>query len=406
MGRRDHDGVRYVLEQSRRRRSGTEMQRALGPHYLAEFDSRFGMTLREGVMSQPLAFNHVDWNNPLSTVDSGGASDPDGGTDGFTLTATADAADTFHYTSDVPQNVRTARATVSLYVKAVTGADWFVIQLQGPVAFCYFDIANGVVGTENGCDGTITDAGNDWYLCEIVADVDTIVTSLDLIMATSDGDNTFVADGSEKVLIYNANFRYTDGGGFAPAWAERSGNGLDLLQATTADQGIFVASGGANGTPFVKFDGLTQFMDVAYTLAQPHTLNIVVVPSLTNDLSGADGYIDGITFLSAALRVNVSTSWLINSPDQVQISNSQAKDEWHIQTAVFDGASSSWSINRATPESVSPGSSAPNGLTIGGYAGGAAFMDCAYARISVARGVLPAWRQARVNAIFARDYLV
>ena len=52
-----------------------------------------------------------------------------------------------------------------------------------------------------------------------------------------------------------------------PGWADKSGNGLDVSQATGAAMPIYHTTGGPNGLPFVEFDGVDDCLEGADTAA-------------------------------------------------------------------------------------------------------------------------------------------
>ncbi len=70
-----------------------------------------------------------------------------------------------------------------------------------------------------------------------------------------------------------------DGGDLVSDWADQSGNGNDLVQATGTNQPLFVADV-QNSLPIIRFDGVDNFMRFAAfasgDLTQPNTILIVV----------------------------------------------------------------------------------------------------------------------------------
>src|SRR3990167_2139815 len=62
----------------------------------------------------------------------------------------------------------------------------------------------------------------------------------------------------------------TSSGGFASQWADQSGNGNDLLQATGTNQPAY------DGSAILTFDGIDNFMKcVAFTLNQPEQVSML-----------------------------------------------------------------------------------------------------------------------------------
>ncbi len=88
------------------------------------------------------------------------------------------------------------------------------------------------------------------------------------------------SDVANLICWYDAALGITLNGPDVSGWADQSGNGNDLAQATPANQPLFVAG----SPPFVRFNGSTDFIETmafASPLVQPNTIIIVYsLPSI------------------------------------------------------------------------------------------------------------------------------
>jgi hypothetical protein len=152
-------------------------------------------------------FDHTDWTKTRSTVTADSVAAPDGMTIADTLVEDATAASTHFITQAVTPDGASSYV-FSVYAKQA-GRTWIRLQMA-TAGFpgdesCYFDLANGVLGTSTAGDEGIEDAGNGWYRCWIQETSDAgAATNFDINLAEADNDITFNGDGTSGVYLWNA----------------------------------------------------------------------------------------------------------------------------------------------------------------------------------------------------------
>lgn len=136
---------------------------------------------------------------------------PDG-----TLTADFICEDsTASNTHFVSQNV--SIATEGSFVLKVSvkqnGRTWVRVRLDdglGSAKACYFDVANGVKGTENSATGSITSVANGFYECSIAFSISAAAVgtcTISLMLASSDGGQTYSGGGTLGLYYWGAQLR-------------------------------------------------------------------------------------------------------------------------------------------------------------------------------------------------------
>ena len=109
-----------------------------------------------------------------------GESGYDGSSDAWLLSKSAANGRLRQYVTD------TGVQTLSAYFKAGTN-NWMRITYGG--ATTYFDLANGVLGSDNSINATITSVGSGWYRCTFTANV-TSAQYAQFYVADSNGDTS------------------------------------------------------------------------------------------------------------------------------------------------------------------------------------------------------------------------
>lgn len=180
-------------------------------------------------------------------------------------------------------------------------------------------------------------------------------------------------------------------------WADQSGNGNDLVQATGANQPVLTA-GQINGRPALVFDGVNDSLAVAFALTQPETVFIVFSQiswtnfdmvfdggAVSNDMSLQQGTASP----GLAIRAGVAS---------VALNNNLAVGTFGLATAIFDGASSLLQINSTAATTGNPGTNAGAGIRIGTRgAGGSNFGNISVAEVIVMAATATAAERASVK---------
>jgi hypothetical protein len=112
------------------------------------------------------------------------------------------------------QGITVADATsyvVSVFAKADQDS-WvrlFINQTVDPG--CYFDLANGVVGTANDNDDAgIEDYGNGWYRCWMAYTSDSTSNTVQIRIAEADLDDVMARDGTHSIFVWGAQLEAQD----------------------------------------------------------------------------------------------------------------------------------------------------------------------------------------------------
>lgn len=166
---------------------------------------------------------------------------------------------------------------------------------------------------------------------------------------------------ANRAAHFDAAVGITESGGFASAWADQSGNGRNLLQATGANQPAYDTTG---GIPSLIFDGLTHYMKTApFTLNQPTMVYLVA-----KQLAWGNRYLhDGNTTDSLVLYQNTASPQLALYAGSFSGNNSNATvGSKVVISELFNGASSAIGVNMtAEVTSGDVGAGNAGGFTLG-----------------------------------------
>jgi len=143
--------------------------------------------------------------------------------------------------------VNGASYTASAYLQFVPGEFQWVRMLATDAGSVWFDIQNGVIGTQTGATGTLTNVGNGWYRCTITATASSTNIYSYVLLADADNSTTATGNGVKGVLISAADLRPASQatGLIGPTYQR-------VVDAATYDAVGFL--------PYLQFDGLSWSM--------------------------------------------------------------------------------------------------------------------------------------------------
>ena len=188
------------------------------------------------------------------------------------------------------------------------------------------------------------------------------------------------------------------------AWNDKSGNGLQGLQATSSKRPSFVASG-QNGLSTIRFDGSDDFIQVRnLSINQGYTVYSV---AKTTAGSARDYLFDGVTTNSArsliALRNSGTVQFWAGNWANTSITSPTG---FFTLSAVFDNTSSLLSLNGTTVTGKNTGSfSLTNGINLGtNYNTNNDFLEGDIAEFIIVDGVASASDRQKVEGYLAHKW--
>jgi len=190
----------------------------------------------------------------------------------------------------------------------------------------------------------------------------------------------------------------TDTGGAVDTWADKSGNGYDVTQATAANKPT-TGTRTMNGLNVLDFDGSSDYLQGAFgaTLTQPNTIFMVF------DLESYGGTMFLYDGIDASNRHTVyRSSSIYRAFAGVDQGGGTFDADPHISRAVFNGSASSLHIDGSSNIATSDfGSQSLTGLTLGARYSAANFFSGAIAEVIVVDGTLTAQQIADTETYLA-----
>lgn len=143
------------------------------------------------------------WVVARVTLTANATTAPDGTATAELAVADVSTSQTHSLRQSVSASVLTY--TLSVYVKA-SGLSWIRLgNASASVAFAYFNISTGTIGTVGAnANAFISDAGNGWYRCSINFTAVAGSNAFDLNLAETDNATLFVGDGTSGVFLWGA----------------------------------------------------------------------------------------------------------------------------------------------------------------------------------------------------------
>lgn len=175
---------------------------------------------------------------------------------------------------------------------------------------------------------------------------------------------TPAALGAKLVAWWRADLGITIATGVS-AWADQSGNGRTLLQATPGAQPARIAAGTPAGGPCLRFDGVDDFLLTAgFTLNQPE--HVIVCAKWGDDGVGVQGLIDGVTANTGKVYKStgstVATAYAGGFGPTLDI----GAEAWGVLDVLFNGAGSKIGFNGGAHATGNAGASNMGGFSLGG----------------------------------------
>jgi hypothetical protein len=262
-----------------------------------------GLTTNGITLTSPNDLTNPAWIPVGSSAVANATTDPVGGTNASSLVE--DGSNGFHYILNIFTGWVTGRVTtLSVYAKGGS-RNWFLLSGNGATDGSFFDVTNGVVGNTIGTilSKSMEPVGGGWFLCSIT--LVATAANIWLSLATGNGGSfpSYAGNGTGNTYFYGAAALQTK----VSVWADQSGHGRDAVQASAANQPLYLATG-ANGAPTVAFDGVDDLMVTpSFTLPQPFGVWAVAKvtpqsPSANKDVVWAAGSNNVIWFADTTRR--------------------------------------------------------------------------------------------------------
>lgn len=179
----------------------------------------------------------------------------------------------------------------------------------------------------------------------------------------------------------------------ASAWANQIGAAGPLLQATGANQPAIQADGS------LLLDGATDYMQAAFTLAQPTTVYAVVNPISWTDI---DYIFDGFTVATLGLQQATATP-SVRQTGNLGAANANTNltvGAYHLFTGVWNGATSSSRVDSTAEVATgNPGTTAADGFTLGVQGSTGNFGNIQVKEIIIRKAADSAATQAEIRAL-------
>jgi len=181
------------------------------------------------------------------------------------------------------------------------------------------------------------------------------------------------------------------------ATGARISGARDLYQGTAANQPILTIAAAGN---YLTFDGSNDYLKAAaFALAQPET--VYFVGSQVTWTNG-DNFFEGGSASAAMFQNGVTPNIGINAGSTIGNITTLALNTYGVLSAVFNGASSSYRLNRLAAGAGNAGANNPNGFTLGSNTAGAgAFANITAQEVLVYSGAHDKATQDRVIAYLA-----
>lgn len=199
-----------------------------------------------------------------------------------------------------------------------------------------------------------------------------------------------------------------DGSDLVSNWADQSGNGRDLTEAT--NKPLWVNSL-INGSPAIRFDGTNdKLITPDFSLSQPYHFFMVlrVLSAPANErIFQTDN--DANTTASAALILNSSGPALSQASIAVSSGNNISIDttNFHYVGSLFNNTNSSLQMDGGTPvDSTTINPTNFDGVTLGAHGGASLFVNIEVAEFMVYSATISGTDLTDLNSYFSTRYAI
>lgn len=208
----------------------------------------YNPTTVKNLLGYTQEFDNAAWTKSNATVTANATTAPDGSVSADKLVE--DTTNGEHYTSQSATVVGTTPYVISVYAKAAERSK-FAIQttLTGTFVRASFDLVAGtVLSTGAGLTAYISNVGNGWYRCSVLATANASVSKM-VIFQTVDASGVFsyAGDGTSGVYIWGAQLSdsasvdpYVYNPVAAPSAAAYYGPRFDYDPITLAPKGLLI----------------------------------------------------------------------------------------------------------------------------------------------------------------------
>jgi hypothetical protein len=219
----------------------------------------------------------------------------------------------------------------------------------------------------------------DWFsfynLCEASS---TRVDSTGLNNLTPTNGPTVAAGPGEGLAVNNSPVK---------RWEDQSGNARHLLQATIANQPLWIASA-QNGRPAVRADGTNDYLRVAFTLAQPTD---VYFAGRVQTVIDNKAVIDGASANGLNVRLGTGPDKMRTYAGNFGPTTAPADlTVFHAYRFLYIGAASIASHDANADGTGDAGTSAGDGLTLCAYGNGSTPSTAEFGEVFVATAAVAA----------------
>lgn len=156
-------------------------------------------------------FDSGTWGKAFSSTSANAATAPDGNVTADKLIEDGTAASTHYIQQGIAEATFTDNVSIAFTTYVKQGErTWVHLRARtkaNTYGGCYFDLANGVVGTATGgATGTIVSASNGFYRCRISFNISTGATLplFFIFIAEADSTITYDGDGSSGIYLWGA----------------------------------------------------------------------------------------------------------------------------------------------------------------------------------------------------------